>query len=55
MPGLRAADMSGEPGRFEMLFYLAAGLVAFGALFVAAAIAAEQGVRLGARFFHRSK
>jgi hypothetical protein len=36
-----------------MLFYVAAGLVAFGALFAAAGIAAERGVHYGMRFFRR--
>jgi hypothetical protein len=36
-----------------MLFYVAAGLVAFGALFAAAGIAAERGVHYGIRLFRR--
>ena len=36
-----------------MLFYLAAGLVAFGALFAAVGIAAERGVHYSMRFFRR--
>ena len=51
--GLRASDRTGDAWRFEMLFYLAAGLVAFGALFAAAGIAAERGVHYGMRFFRR--
>jgi hypothetical protein len=35
-------------------FYVSAALVAFGAVFAAVSIAAEQGVRLGARLMHRS-
>ena len=37
-----------------MLFYVAAGLVAFGALFAAAGIAAERGLRLSVRYFRRT-
>ncbi len=37
-----------------MLFYVGAGLIAFGALFAAAGIAAERGLRLGARYFRRT-
>ena len=37
-----------------MLFYVSAGLVAFGALFTAAGIAAERGLHHSSRFFRRS-
>jgi hypothetical protein len=37
----------------DLLFLLAAALVLFGLLFVAAALAAERGIHLGTRFFRR--
>ncbi len=37
----------------DLLFFLAAALVLFGLLFAAAALAAERGIHVGARFFRR--
>jgi hypothetical protein len=38
----------------DLLFFLAAALVLFGLLFVAAALTAERGIHHGARFFRRT-